>query len=77
MPRTRRSIVFLCIAVVAFAALLPAGSVDLVAILTPLWLVIPAVAIVLMRRRVLRSDEQPISLLSLVRSRAPPASTSA
>jgi hypothetical protein len=40
MPRTRRSIVFLCIAVVAFAALLPAGSVDLVAILTPLWLVL-------------------------------------
>lgn len=75
MPRTRRSIVFLCIAVVAFAALLPAGSVDLVAILTPLWLVIPAVAIVLIRRRALRSDEQPISLLSLVPSRAPPANT--
>jgi hypothetical protein len=75
MPRPRRSIVFLCIAVVAFAGLLPAGSVDLVAILTPLWLVIPAVAIVLTRRRALRSDEQPISLLSLVPSRAPPVNT--
>jgi hypothetical protein len=75
MPRTRRSIVFLCIAVVAFAGLLPAGSVDLVTILTPLWLVIPAVAIVLIRRRTLRSDEQPIALLSLVPSRAPPANT--
>ena len=73
MPRTRRSIVFLCIAVVAFAGLLPAGSVDLVGILTPLWRVIPAVAIVLIRRRALQSDEQPMSLLSLVRSRAPPA----
>ncbi|RPH62386.1 MAG: hypothetical protein EHM89_05655 [Acidobacteria bacterium] len=75
MPRPRRSIVFLCIAVVAFAGLLPAGSVDLVAILTPLWLVIAAIAIVLIRRRTLRSDEQPISLLSLVPSRAPPVNT--
>ena len=77
MSRARKSIVVLCIAVIAVAALLPAVSIDLVAILTPLWLVVPSVAIVSIRRIALCSNEQPVSLLSLVPSRAPPTTTSA
>ena len=77
MSRARKSIVVLCIAVIAVAALLPAVSIDLVAILTPLWLVVPAVAVGSIRRFALCSNDQPVSLLSLVPSRAPPAATSA
>jgi hypothetical protein len=77
MSHARKSIAVLCIAVVVVAALLPAVSIDLVAILTPLWLVVPAVAVVSIRRIALCNNEQPVSLLSLVPSRAPPATTSA
>ena len=77
MSRARKSIVVLCIAVVVVAALLPAVSIDLVAILTPLGLVVPAVTVISISRIALSSDEQPASLLSLVPSRAPPTTTSA
>jgi hypothetical protein len=61
-------------AVVVFAAFLPAVSANLPpVILTALWLVIPAVAVVVIRRLAIRRDEQPLSLLALVASRAPPA----
>ena len=43
------------------------------AILTPLWLVVPAVSIVVIRRTAARSDDQPVALLSLADFRAPPA----
>jgi hypothetical protein len=77
MSRARKSIVVLCIAVVVVGALLPAMSIDLAAILTPLWLVVPAVAVVSICRLALCSHEQPVSLLSIVLSRAPPITTSA
>lgn len=77
MSRARKSIVVLCIAIVVVAALLPAVSIDLVAILTPLWLIVPAVTVISIGRIALSSDEQPVSLLSLVPSRAPPTTTSA
>jgi hypothetical protein len=77
MSRARKSIVVLCIAIVVVAALLPAVSIDLVAILTPLWLVVPAVSVISIGRIALSSDEQSVSLLSLVPSRAPPTTTSA
>jgi hypothetical protein len=71
--RTRKSIVILCIAVVVLAALLPAVSIDPVAILTSLWLVVPAIRVVSIRRTASYSNEQLLSLLSLVPARAPPA----
>ena len=72
--RKRKSLAFLCVALVAFAAFLPTVVSNFpVAILTPLWLVFPAAAIVLVRRKASRCDEQPVSLLSLVGSRAPPS----
>jgi hypothetical protein len=74
MRRTRRSAAVLCIALVVFAAFVPAAAPNLVnAILVPLWLVVPAVTVVVIRRSAIRCDEQPVSLLSLVLSRAPPA----
>lgn len=74
MPRTRKAVAVLCVALVVFAAFVAGTAAHLVqAILTPLWLVIPAVAIAVIRRRASRCDGQPVSLLSLVLSRAPPA----
>jgi hypothetical protein len=71
--RTRRSIVFFGLAVAVFAAFVPAVSSSLpYAILTPLWLVFSAASVVVIRRRAIRCDDQPVSLLSLVLSRAPP-----
>ena len=71
--RTRKSLVLFGIAVVLFSAWLPVVSNLYVAILVPLWLVIPAAVAVTLRRRVVHCDAQPVSLLSLLSSRAPPA----
>jgi hypothetical protein len=74
MGRTRKSVAVLCIALVVFAAFVPAAAPNLVhTILVPLWLVIPAATVIVIRRTAVRCDEQPVSLLSLVLSRAPPA----
>jgi hypothetical protein len=73
MPRARRSVAVLCIAIVVFAAaVLPAVASPFDAILIPLWLVVPAVSVVVIRRKALHCDEQSVSLLSLDLSRAPP-----
>ena len=70
--RTHRSLAFLGLAVVVFASILPASSlVD--AVLTPLWVVVPAASIMALRRIATRSSDQPLSLLSLAQFRAPPA----
>ncbi len=72
--RTRKSLVLFGIAVVVCAALLPGlvpGLPD--AILTPLWIVVPAVSIVVVRRAAARCDDQPVAILSLALFRAPPA----
>ena len=77
MPRTRKTVVILCIAVVVFAAFAPAAASTLGAVvLTPLWVVIPAVVITVLRRTAVRCHEQPVALLSLVFLRAPPANSS-
>jgi hypothetical protein len=71
--RTRKSLVLFGLAVVVFAAFVPALSSSLPsAILTPLWLVFPVVSIVVMRRTAARCDDQPVALLSLALFRAPP-----
>jgi hypothetical protein len=72
--RTRKSLVLFGLAVVVFAVLVPTLATELPgAILTPLWLVVPAVSIVIVRRRATRCDDQPVALLSLAHFRAPPA----
>ena len=72
--RTRKSFVLVGLAVVVFAAFVPALSSSLPsAILTPLWIVSPAVSIVVMRRTAARCDDQPAPLLSVALFRAPPA----
>ena len=72
--RTRKTVAVLCIAVVVFAAFSPVVSANLPpVVLTALWLVIPTVAVTVIRRQAVTCDEQPVSLLSLVLSRAPPS----
>jgi hypothetical protein len=72
--RTRKSLVLVGLAVVVFAAFVPAVSSSLPAvILSPLWIVVPAVFVVIMRRTAARCDDQPVALLSLALFRAPPA----
>ena len=72
--RSRKSLVVFGLAIAVFAALVPALATDFVsAILTPLWLVVPAVSVVVVRRTAARSDDQPVALLSLALFRAPPA----
>lgn len=61
------------LAVVVFAAFVPVLTSSLPgAILTPLWLVVPAVSIIVIRRTASRSDDQPIALVSIAHFRAPP-----
>jgi hypothetical protein len=75
MPRTRKAVAILCVALVVFAAFVPGGAATFVVeILTPLWLIVPAVAVTVVRRRAARCDIQPASLLSLNLLRAPPRS---
>jgi hypothetical protein len=74
--RTHRSLVLFSIGVAVFSAFLPMLGSTFSAVLIPLWLVIPAILVVTIRRRANRSNEQPVSLLSLLSSRAPPASCS-
>ena len=72
--RTRKSFVLFGLAIVVFVAFVPALSSSLPsAILTPLWLVVPADSVVVIRRTAARCDDQPVALLSLADFRAPPA----
>ena len=74
--RSRKSLVVFGLAVVVLAAVVPAlATADLfTAVLAPLWLVVPAVSVVIVRRAAARSDDQPVALLSLALFRAPPTS---
>jgi hypothetical protein len=72
--RARKSLVLFGLAVVVFAAMVPTLAPGIPSvILTPLWLVVPAVVIVVVRRTAVRCDDQPVALLSLALFRAPPA----
>jgi hypothetical protein len=74
MLRTRKAVAVACIALVVFAAFVPALASTLgAAVLVPLWLVLPAVVVTVVRREAFRCDEQPVSLLTVLASRAPPA----
>ncbi|HYT76341.1 MAG TPA: hypothetical protein VEL79_16415 [Vicinamibacterales bacterium] len=73
MSRKRQTVAVLCIALVVFSAFLPAGSSDIVwAVLTPLWLIVPAADVTFVTRTASRCDDRPVALLSLVLLRAPP-----
>lgn len=71
--RARKSLVVLAAVLVVFAAVVPAVVSLPAVILTPLWFVLTAAAVTLIRRTAVRCDEQPVPLLSLIASRAPPA----
>lgn len=72
--RTRRTVAVLCIAAVLVAGMLPAVSTALgPVVLVALYLVVPAVAVTVIRRTAADSREQPVSLLALLDSRGPPA----
>jgi hypothetical protein len=72
--RTNKSLVLFSVAVVVIAGLFPVVAAALPSvILTPLWLIVPAVSLVVVRRLAARCDEQPVALLSLALFRAPPA----
>jgi hypothetical protein len=71
--RTNKSLVLFSVAVVVIAGLFPVVAAGLPSvILTPLWLIVPAVCSVIVRRRAVRCDDQPVALLSLALFRAPP-----
>ena len=71
--RTRKSLVLFGIGLVVFAACLPGAATLFAGILTPLWVVVPAAVVVIVRRKAAISDERTVSLLSLLLSRAPPS----
>jgi hypothetical protein len=74
-PRTRKIAAVLCVALLVFAAVVPGVAATFLSpILTPLWLVVPAVGVVVIGRRASASDEQSVALISLANFRAPPAS---
>ena len=71
--RSRTSVAYLCIVVVALAAFLPGvAAFDYVVPELP-WILLPDLAVTAVVLVVAPCDEQPSSLLSLVSSRAPPA----
>jgi len=72
--RSRTSVAYLCIVVVALAAFLPGGAAfDYVVPELP-WILLPDLAVTAVVLVAPLCDEQPSSLLSLVPSRAPPHS---
>jgi putative copper export protein len=72
--RTRKAVAVVCIAVVLVAGMLPAVSTALGSVvLVALYVVVPAVAVTVIRRTVSDYREPPVSLLALIDSRGPPS----
>jgi hypothetical protein len=71
--RTRKSLALLAAALVVFAAFAPGVASLPMVVFTPIGLVVAAIAVTLIRRVAFHCDEQPVALLSLLTSRAPPA----
>jgi len=72
IPRSRRFVAVLCVAIVVCALLAPAAVHHLVDF-APLWMVAPALVILLLGRSAIAGDWQFLSLLSIGATRAPPA----
>jgi hypothetical protein len=73
MPRPNRSVAGLCIAVIVLAAFLPGVCTLDYALFEPQWVLLPDEVPVAVYSPVAPGDEQPVPLLSLVASRAPPS----
>lgn len=73
MPRPGRSVVGLCIAVIALAAFLPGISSLEYALFEPQWVLLPDDTPVAVCAIGTPGDEQPVPLVSLLPSRAPPS----
>ena len=73
MPRPGRSAAVLCIAVIGLAAFLPGISALDHAWFEPEWVLLPDNAPVLLCVIAAPGDEQPVPLVSLLPSRAPPS----
>ena len=73
MPRPSRSAVGLCIAVIALAAFLPGISSLEYALLEPHWILLPDDTPIGVCNTIVPRDEQLVSFLFLLRSRAPPS----
>jgi hypothetical protein len=73
--RVHKSVAVFCAILVLFAACAPVVPDLPVAILTPLWLVVPAAAVIILGREAACCHEQPSALLSILPSRAPPSLT--
>jgi hypothetical protein len=72
MARPNRSVVGLCIAVIVLAAVLPGISTLDYGSFEPQWVLLPDEITVAVYRPVTPCHEQPVPLLSVVSSRAPP-----
>jgi hypothetical protein len=72
MPRPQRSLVALCIAVVALAPLLHGIDALAQAVLDPQWVLLPDEVLVCVCSLLEPDPEQPLALVSLLPSRAPP-----
>ena len=72
MPRPSRSVVGLCVAVIALTAFLPGVSLLDYALFEPQWILLPDEAPVALCITATPGIEQPRPLLSLLPSRAPP-----
>lgn len=72
MPRSRTSVAYLCIVVVALAAFLPGVAAFDYAVPVLPWILLADRAEAVLSFAAPAGDEQPSSLLSLVSSRAPP-----
>ncbi len=79
MRRPRKIFALLCIALIAFAAVVPAAATGgVLAFLMPVWLEFqPDVVVTLAPSDSIPAPEQPVSLRSLAPFRAPPAVPSA
>lgn len=73
MRRPSRPVVYLCVAVIVLAALLPGSSALDYALFEPHWILLPDDAPVVVCHTGTPGREQPASLLSLLPSRAPPS----
>jgi hypothetical protein len=73
MARPHRAGVFFCIAVIAVAAILPGFAAFDCALLEPQWILLADAVSTAVFLATAPSDEQLLSLVSLLPSRAPPS----
>ena len=73
MARPRRSVVLLCVALIALAAFLPGAAASDYVLVKPYWILLPDLTPTFISEPAATADEQPASLVTLLPPRAPPA----